>query len=593
MKPLQKPSGVRGKGTRSAKPEPNVLRYDLPDDIRAGLTQTFKDWESAGKVGRLWERDASLWTGKDESNWLGWLSVTEEELERLAHLDAVASEVRGEKYSHAVVLGMGGSSLCPYVLSETFGSREGYPRLFVLDSTDPAQIRSTLEKLDFARTIFIVSSKSGTTLEPNILMDYFLERVREEVGGEEAGAHFLAITDPGSKLEGVALRECFRKVCYGVKEIGGRFSALSDFGMVPAAIMGLDVRGFLERADAMRVSCAPRVPVRENPGAVLGAILGVSANEGRDKVTLVASPGITRFGVWLEQLLAESTGKEGKGIVPVDGEPVGPPEVYENDRLFVYLRLGSAPDPLQDQAVYSLERAGHPVVRIGLDGAIDLAREFYRWMFATAVSGSVMGVNPFDQPDVEASKAATKELVQSYEREGGFPCEAPLWQGAGVSLFTDPKNAESLGERVGGSASLEAYLGAHLDGLDSGDYFALLAYIDMNPSHSRELERIRLAVRDSRQVATCLGFGPRFLHSTGQLYKGGPDSGVFLQITCDDRQDIGVPGRKYTFGAVKAAQALGDFRVLAERGRRMLRIHLSLPVGDGLVMIRRALDRFQ
>jgi len=337
----------------------------------------------------------------------------------------------------------------------------------------------------------------------------------------------------------------------------------------------------------MVCACMPSVPVAENPGVVLGAILGVAAQEfGRDKITIVASPGIFNLGAWLEQLLAESTGKESKGLIPIDREALGKPNVYGCDRLFVYLRLLSAPDAAQDASVDELERAGHPVVRIAVDDPYDLGEEFFRWEFATAVAGSILGIHPFDQPDVETSKIATRKLTDEYEKSGGLPRETPIFTGDGIHLFTDEKNATVLAKKVNGTPTLAGYLEAHLDGLNEGDYFALLAYIEMNEAHDRVLQEIRQGVRDIRRVATCLEFGPRFLHSTGQAYKGGPNTGVFLQITCDDAVDLPVPGRKYTFGVVKAAQARGDFDVLVQRDRRALRAHLVADVAAGLSTLR-------
>ncbi|MHB8756109.1 MAG: bifunctional transaldolase/phosoglucose isomerase, partial [Candidatus Acidiferrales bacterium] len=367
--------------------------------------------------------------------------------------------------------------------------------------------------------------------------------------------------------------------------IGGRYSALSDFGLVPGAAMGIDIKKFLDRTEEMVQACASSVPANENPGAVLGVILGVLAKNGRDKVTLVTSPGIRDLGAWLEQLLAESTGKDGKGLIPVDREKLGAPDVYGNDRVFVYVRLETAPDADQDAKVAALEKAGQPVVRISLRDTYDLGQSFFRWEIATAVAGSIIGINAFNQPDVEASKIATKKLTEQYEKTGSLPPEQPFFEERGIKLFTDEKNAAALNQAVGGGKSLVAYLRAHLGRLKAGDYFATLAYIEMNDAHEESLQAIRHAVRDNKRVATCLGFGPRFLHSTGQAYKGGPNTGVFLQITCDDAADILVPGQKYTFGIVKAAQARGDFAVLAERNRRVLRIHLGADVRAGLAAI--------
>jgi transaldolase/glucose-6-phosphate isomerase len=426
-----------------------------------------------------------------------------------------------------------------------------------------------------------VASKSGSTLEPNVMKDYFYARVKELVSEPAAGNRFIAITDPGSKLETIAMKERFRHVFYGIPAIGGRFSALSNFGMVPAALSGMDVGEFLHRSHEMVVACSACPPVERNPGVVLGLVLGTLANRNRDKLTLVCSPRIHDLGAWLEQLLAESTGKEGKAIIPVDREPLGSPKIYGGDRLFVYLRLETEPDAKQDEAVDALEQAGHPVVRITLRDTYDLGQEMFRWEIATAVAGAVMGVNPFNQPDVEASKVATRALTEEYEKAGAFPAEEPLFAGNGVQLFTNAANTEAL-NGTAAKKSLAGFVKAHLDRLGAGDYCGLLAYVEMNEAHESALQRTRERILNSKRVATCLGFGPRFLHSTGQAYKGGPNSGVFVQITSDPAEDLPIPGRKSTFGAVITAQARGDFQVLAERGRRVLRVLLGSDVAAGL-----------
>jgi len=573
---------------------PNVMTrysYALPTALTAAVQASLKEWSDSDKVRRLWARDSSLWTGRDECQWLGWLGITNEQLTHLPLLTSLAEETKRRGITHALVLGMGGSSLCPEVMRMTFGKKKGYPELHVLDSTDPAQIKSVEEKVNLVTTLFIVSSKSGSTLEPNIFKQYFFDRMQHSVGAREAGERFIAITDPGSALEQVAETSGFRYLYFGLPNIGGRYSALSNFGMVPAAVMGVDVAQILERAEKMVEACSSSVPVGENPGLVLGTILGVLANHGRDKVTIVASPGLAALGAWLEQLLAESTGKAGKGIIPVEGEAVGASEVYGADRLFVYIRLQSEPEPSQDAAVEGLERARQPVVRISVADLYDLGQEFFRWEFATAVAGAIMGLNPFIQPDVEASKIATKQLMTEYERTGALPPESPILAEQGIRLYVDLAYLEKLESRTGKLSSLTNYLRAHLNQLAAGDYFALLAYIEMNAAHDAQLQAIRHTVRDTKHVATCLGFGPRFLHSTGQAYKGGPNSGVFLQITCEDAADLLVPGQRYAFGVVKAAQARGDFHVLAERGRRLLRVHLGSDVHAGLATLRAAMER--
>ncbi|MGD8868435.1 MAG: bifunctional transaldolase/phosoglucose isomerase [Gemmatimonadales bacterium] len=567
------------------------LSFTLSREDAGKVEATLEEWQRDEKIRRLWARDASLWTGQDEADWLGWLWIAQIQLDtQLDRLQRFADEVTSEGFSNILLLGMGGSSLCPEVLKMTFGRVKGFPELHVVDSTDPAQIRSFEEKVDLESTLFIVASKSGTTLESSILMRYFFERVKERLGAAEAGLRFVAITDPDSKLEQTAERDGFSRVFHGMPSIGGRYSALSNFGLVPATAMGLDLKRLLERTSEMVEACASEVPVTQNPGAVLGVILGVLGRSGRDKVTLVISPPISDLGAWLEQLIAESTGKKGVALIPVDGEAIAGPDNYGDDRLFVYVRLASGADRAQDSAIANLEAAGHPVVRIDLPDVYDLGQEFFRWEIATAVAGSVLGINPFNQPDVEASKAASRALTNRYEKTGELPQEPTLVTGDGLSLFANERYAASLTDTAG-DGSVESYLRAHLDAIRAGDYLALLAYIEMNEPHREELQRLRHRIRDERRVATCLGFGPRYLHSTGQAYKGGPNSGVFLQITCDDAVDVPVPGQKYTFGIVKAAQARGDFDVLAERERRALRVHVGSDVQAGLKKLAELVDR--
>jgi transaldolase / glucose-6-phosphate isomerase len=567
---------------RLSTPRVDTQSASLPADLDAAVKKNLSDWRAAGKVRRLWQHDASLWTNDDEAKWLGWLDITAQQLADTATLNDLAAEVKATGFSDILLLGMGGSSLCPEVLSLTYPQTPGFPRLHILDSTDPAQIRSVEKKVNLAKTLFIVSSKSGSTLEPNIYKQYFFERVQQTVGAENAGSHFIAITDPGSKMQQVAERDRFRHIFYGLPSIGGRYSALSNFGMVPAAAMGLDTLRFLHLTEEMVAACKPATPVEQNPGVTLGVILGTAANFGRDKLTLVTSPGISDLGAWLEQLIAESTGKSGKGIIPVDREELGVPEQYGRDRIFAYLRLEGASDAAQDAKVAALESAGQPVVRIDVSNIYSLGQEFFRWEIATAVAGSIIGINAFNQPDVEASKIVTKQLTSEYESKGALPPEKPIVEEAGFKLFTDDRNAAELAKAATSDRSLKNYLRAHLARLGEGDYFALLAYVEMNAEHEALLQSLRTAVRDRKRVATVLGFGPRFLHSTGQAYKGGPNSGVFLQVTCDDAQDLPVPGQKYTFGIVKAAQARGDFQVLADRKRRALRVHLGSDVQTGL-----------
>ncbi len=567
------------------------LSYKLPADLTQAVKAALDDWSSNNKVKRLWARDASLWTNSDESKWLGWLSITEDQRSNVDRFGQIAKEIASEGFTHAVLLGMGGSSLCVEVLDFTFGKISGHPEFLILDSTSPAQIKAIESKLDLAKTIFIVSSKSGTTLEPNIFKQYFFERVKQAAGPAKAASHFIAITDPGSHLQKVAESDGFRGVFFGSPSIGGRYSALSNFGTIPGAIQGIDIPKFLDGTEEMVHACASVVPAEQNPGVILGAILGTLQKAGRDKVTIFTSPGISDLGAWLEQLLAESTGKEGRGLIPVDREEIGAPDVYGNDRVFAYLRLSAASDSKQDKAIDALEKAGHPVIRINVPDVIDIGQEFFRWEIATAVAGSIIGINAFNQPDVEASKIETRKLTDQYEKSGSLPQESPIFEQDGIKLFTDDKNAAALKQASGKDATLAAYMRAHLGRLKPGDYFALLGFIQMNDAHEAALQSIRHAVRDKKRVATCLGFGPRFLHSTGQAYKGGPNSGVFLQITCDYAPDLPVPGQKYTFGIVQAAQARGDFQVLAERNRRALRVHFGPDVAAGLAKLRDAITQ--
>ena len=545
----------------------------LGEELQGGTDKAIESLRASGAIRRFWAHEASVWTGRDEANWLGWLRIVEDGLEKVGEYESFSEEIRAEGLSDAVVLGMGGSSLGPEVIAATYGHREGWPRLRILDSTDPDEVRAVEAAVNLPSTLFIVASKSGSTLEPNVFRDYFLGRMKDILGIEKAGRHFVAVTDPGSDMERAAKADGFRKIFYGVKQIGGRYSVLSAFGLVPAAAAGVEIREFLESAQVMVRSCGPMVPPATNPGVRLGAALGSAAVEhGRDKVTIIASPGVDTFGTWAEQLIAESTGKEGKGLIPIEGEPVGVPAVYGRDRFFIYVRLDGHADQQQDEAVKSLEAEGHPLVRIDLEKAEQLPQEFFRFEIATAIAGAIIGINPFDQPDVEASKIATKKLFAAAEETGALPPETPIFEDDTIALYTDTANAEALGQGEGG---LEATVARHLARVKEGDYVALLGYVARNEAHHAVLQGARLAVRDARKVATCLEFGPRFLHSTGQAYKGGPSSGVFLQITADPAQDLAIPGRKLGFGTVIAAQARGDFSVLSERGRRALRAHVK------------------
>ena len=561
------------------------LRYSLPETLDHAVDATLDRWRKEGSVRKLWAHDAALWTNGPEAKWLGWLDIAGERLEHVDELTAFQDDVKKAGFSDVLLLGMGGSSLGPEVFGETFGRRAGWPKLHVLDSTDPQQIKTVENAVDLPKTLVIVSSKSGGTLEPNILKAYFWDRIKQAVR-DRAGEHFVAVTDPGSHMQKVAEGDGFRKIFYGNPAIGGRYSVLSNFGLVPAAAIGIDVRAFLQSTMRMMHSCSAGTPPAANPGVVLGTILGEAQRAGHDKVTIVASPGVSDLGAWLEQLLAESTGKQGRGLVPIDGETLAADELYGKDRLFAYLKADDAADATQDAAIAALEKAGQPVVTVTLNGHQELGQQFFIWEFATAVAGSIIGIDPFDQPDVEASKVKTRELTDAAGQTGTLPDETPFVTFGGVQLFADEKNAAALK-----GDSLVDVLRAHFARAHEGDYVAALAYVERNPEHIAQLQTLRLTIRDRTKLATVAEFGPRFLHSTGQAYKGGPNSGVFLQITAADKADLKVPGEGYTFGVVKAAQARGDFGVLAERGRRALRVHLGSDVTAGLSALTKAIEQ--
>ena len=564
----------------------DAQKLALPNSIGKAVEKKTEEWRASAKIRRLWQKDKSVWTNDDENRWLGWLNSAAEA--DIADYEDYAERVKGQKFTDAVVLGMGGSSLGPEVLAETFPKKSGFPKLHVLDSTDPAQVRAMEKSVDLSKTLFIVSSKSGNTTEPNVMKDYFFARVSETIGAAKAGHRFIAVTDPGSSLEKAASKQGFARVFHGDPTIGGRYSVLSPFGLVPAVTAGIDVRALIQHTLAMMRSCGADVPPHENPGVQLGLAMGLAGLEGRDKVTILSSKKIADFGAWAEQLIAESTGKEGKGLIPIDGEGIGDVALYRDDRLFIDLRTESESDAAHDEKLAALEKAGHPVVRIVLKSIDHIGQEFFRFEMATAVAGAVLGINPFNQPDVEAAKVKTRELTAVFEKNGALPAEEPAMSSAQVDLYTDEKNAAAL-RKAGADGDLASWLKAHLSRTHAHDYVALLAYVQRNGAHIDALQAMRLAVRDKRHVATCAEFGPRFLHSTGQAYKGGPDSGVFLQITSDDAKDLPVPGQKASFGVIKAAQARGDFDVLTERGRRALRVHLKGDLKAGLNALDRAI----
>lgn len=505
---------------------------------------------------KLWAGDTSIW--KDDSEHrsaiqqrLGWLHIVDTMRRETGRLKDFADEVKGSGFTTAVLLGMGGSSLAAEVFVSCYGVADGYLDLKVLDTTIPQSILDLERSVDLKRTLFLVSSKSGGTIEALSLYNYFFARVEQTVG-EKAGEHFVAITDPGTNLGRLASEKKFRKVFLNPPDIGGRFSALSYFGLVPAALIGVDLDRMLIRASQAVESAGPEVPALENPGLWLGVIMGEAALAGIDKACFVLSPSYASFGYWLEQLIAESTGKEGKGIIPVEGEPIGDPGAYGNDRLFVYLRLDS--DGTYDQFISAMEKARHPVVTLRLHSAYDLGREIFRWEFATAVAGIILKIDPFDQPNVQESKDLTGRILHFYDREGTMPVGEAL-------QIDDPE--------------LPARLDTFLRQVSIGDYIAINAFIKRSKTSLDILQEVRKVLRDKFKVATTLGFGPRYLHSTGQIHKGGANKGLYIQITSEDPEDVQIPGEHYSFGVLKAAQSLGDYEALKKRGRRILRMHLA------------------
>jgi glucose-6-phosphate isomerase len=548
------------------------------------------------------DKDPTVWTSDGEEKWLGWINIVERQQKDQAAFAALAADVKAAGFKSGVpgdrssstgwksvlLLGMGGSSLCPEVLSVTFGQQPGFPALHIVDSTDPAQVKAARDKVNLAETLVVVASKSGSTLEPNVLKQYFFEEMKKAVGAAKAGSHFLAITDPGSKMEKVAKADGFRHIFYGDPQIGGRFSALSNFGLIPATVAGLDTAKLL--AEAAKAVVSAKLAPAQNPAVQLGLLLGTAANSRRDKITVFTSPEIYDLGAWLEQLIAESTGKLGKGITPVDRETIAAPAVYGNDRIFVYVRLTGTADSSQDAKVAALEAADQPVIRIEISDLYEIFGQIFTWEVATAVAGSVMGINPFNQPDVESAKIETRALTTEYEKTGKLPERKPvLVDASGIQLYATDAYAAKL-KAAAPSQTLAGYLKAHLDQIHPGDYFAALAFLPMFPGHEAAIQSFRHKVRDQKHVATCLGFGPRFLHSTGQDYKGGPNTGVFLQITADHAVDVEIPGQKYSFGIVIDAQAAGDLAVLESRGRRALRVHLGSDVAAGLKLLGAAFD---
>lgn len=518
------------------------------------VAKALADMERQDVVARLWQKNYTLWKPdpKEITDRLGWLRVTDAMRERIPSLESFAREISRAGFRDVVLLGMGGSSLGALVLGETLGVAKGYPRLTVLDTTVPAWVRAVTEAIALEHTLFLVSSKSGTTIEPLTLFAHFRGLVALALGKGKAGQSFVAITDPGTPLAKLAETEGFRHVFLNPADIGGRYSILSYFGLVPAALVGADITTLLDRADRMRNRCVSGVSVRENPGAWLGTVMGTMARLGRDKLTLITSPAIRSFRLWVEQLLAESTGKEGKGIIPVAGESLVSPEYYGDDRLFVYLRLKGDDNVATDTAMEGIKFSGQPAFTLELADRYDLGAEFFRWEFATAVAGVILAINPFDQPNVDDSKRVAGRVLKENEASG------------------KPLKIETTGTIAG-----------LLSHAEKGNYLAIMAYLHETPEMDRVFSEFRRRLVRDYHLATMLGYGPRFLHSTGQLHKGGPNTGLFLQITANHENDLSVPGKPYTFGVLSDAEAVGDLEALQTSGRRAIRIHLS--GGESLV----------
>ena len=547
-------------------------------ELESRINAAIEEAERAGVTKRIWKKDAALWKDDEPSqkiikNSLGWLTVPDEMLAVVDELSEFAELIRARGFETVMVCGMGGSSLCPEVLTKTFGRQAGFPELLVLDSTDPDVLAGLLDRVDIEKCLFIIASKSGSTTEPNTFYKFWYDQLGKRV--DAPGKNFIAITDPGSPLIETAAELGFQRTFLNQPDIGGRYSALSYFGIVPAVLMGIDIREFLSRAKEAEQTCSAVMPADRNLALQLGIIIGEAAIAGRDKLTFVIDDQIATLGLWIEQLVAESTGKEGKGVLPVVGEPLGSVDKYSGDRLFVSISIGEPSNETKSH-LSALANAGHPIVFREFNDIYDLSAEFFVWEFATACAGWRIGIDPFDQPNVQESKDATKELLNTFVSHGQLPEQHALIADDSITIFADVKD-DSLP-----TSSLLDLLRAFLSKVKTGDYLALLSYVEETSDIEAELEKIRSTLRDATRCATTSGYGPRFLHSTGQLHKGGASTGVFFQITANDAQDFAVPGEAYTFGILKQAQALGDFHSLSKRGRRAIRVDLGNDTIGGL-----------
>jgi transaldolase/glucose-6-phosphate isomerase len=553
----------------------------------ARVTERFAKLDQDRFAQRLGQRDLSVWNAnaahqKVIQNRLGWVTVIEQMRKDVPSLIAFADEARQAGFTHAILMGMGGSSLFPDVCRITFGVKPGYVDVSVLDTTDPTSILAAQQAHDLRKTLFIVSTKAGTTLETRSLYERFADQL-QALTKQPAGAQCIAITDPGSPLEQLAKERTFRRVFLNPADIGGRYSALSYFGLVPAALLGVDLAVLLDRAAQMAQACQSSASAQQNPGVWLGAILAELARAGRNKVTFALAKPVASFGYWVEQLIAESTGKEGQGLIPVESEPLAAPAAYGADRVFVSIQMAGQTDAAMERSLQALEAAGHPVIRLTMHDTLDLGAECFRWEYATAVAGALLGIDPFDEPNVQESKDNTKALLETFIKTGSLPAEPPLLTDGSVALYgtIGTNHFQSLADALSRFLKLAR----------PGDYAAILAYLPRTPECDQLLQAIRLKIRDAQRVATTLGYGPRFLHSTGQLHKGGPNTGLFIQLTVDDPQDVPIPGAPYTFGLLKQAQALGDLRSLQGKQRRAIRLHLGRDVRAGLQHVLKSVDQ--
>jgi transaldolase/glucose-6-phosphate isomerase len=573
-KPFDKLMDVIEKQQKDALSSPVNYMDVKPGSVESAIQKRLDEMENQNFNQRIWEKDAALWKDDKDSKEMipgamGWIDVAEKMIPAVPRLQHFAREIREEGFTHVVHMGMGGSSMAPLLFERVFEKGEDGLNLTVLDTTNPETIQQIENDVPLDKTLFIVASKSGSTAEPNAFGDYFYHQLKSVT--DEPGTHFVAITDPETSLVEKAEKQNYRRIFLNFEDIGGRYSALSYFGMVPAVLKDINIGGLLEHALRMQHASNTIDQPDENPALALGAVMGECALQGRDKLTLVLPESLSTLGMWLEQLVAESTGKEGKGILPVTGEALLEPKNYGDDRLFVYLHLKDEKDSETEKKLIELNEAGHPVISIEIEEKTDIAQEFYRWEMAVAAAGAIIGINAFNQPNVQGSKDATNKLLKKVEEEGSLPEDEPALQEDGLQFYST-ESANSADE----------LLHSFLNQAQPGNYISLQAYINENASTEKLLQKLRTKLQKQHKVATTIGYGPRFLHSTGQYHKGGPNTGLFIQFTADDESDVGVSGADYSFSVFQHAQAQGDLESLRENDRRALRIDLNSDVSGGL-----------